>query len=223
MRGRSEPSEHEAGPAKRLGHRTRVARHDGDSVGERLDQRGAEALMHGHREEDVGAAVPRVAGLIRDRPSEDDPTGSDPRNEYVERPTVALESKLRADDDERRIWRAVTLVERESLDGVLEPLVRDDPADRQHERLSTRVPARHFRRQPEEKRYDDGLPQPRIAQVCGVKPRIGNERGNPSSKEWELGSPTVAQLGEAWVEFPQEFARRYVVVAERHRPSSPSG
>jgi hypothetical protein len=83
-----------------------------------------------HRNVDVSLAVPGVAVFRGDRPGEDDAIRADAGNEHVERVAVVLESQVGTDDDERRVRRVVAPVERERLDDVLEPLVRDDPPHR---------------------------------------------------------------------------------------------
>ena len=210
--------EHEAGAAQRLGHRARAARDYRHPVGERLDQRRTEALVHRHRQIHVRAAIPRVAGLGRDRAGEEHPADSDPRDEHLERVAVALEARLGPDDDEGRLGRAAALVERERLDHVLEPLVRDDPADGQHDRLAVRLAARHLARHSRSSGTTAASPSPASRRSAALKLESAMSASARPSEPGERCAAAIAEIGQRRVEVAEQLSRGDVVVAERGRP-----
>ena len=108
--------EYEPRAAESLRHGPRVACDDRHAVRERLDQRHAEALVHRHRQ----VRRPR-GGTTRRAPADEiwpvknTRARSSARDEQVERVAVALESLIRADENERRLGRMTALEQRESL------------------------------------------------------------------------------------------------------------
>ena len=217
----------EPGALQRLRDGTRTARDYRNSMGERLDERGAEALVDGHREIHVRAAIPGVSRLGRDPSGEKDSIGADPCDEPCEREPVILEAGIGADDRERRRGGPVALVEREGLDHVFEPLARYDPADRDHDWVGAAPVCRNLRGEVEQQGHDRRLAEPRMGQVLGIESRVRDQRRRTYVQRRQSRSTTVAEVRDPRVVGAQQVSRRDVVVADGepfgHPESGPDG
>ncbi len=190
---------------------------------EGLHQRHAEAFVLAGAEEHVGNLVVGGQLFVGDMAKDVDVGGADAGDEVVQHRQVALEPAVRADQQQPRARVEPALVGVERPDEILDPLVGDHPADKQHvhpvvvEGAGLHEVGRAGQvREVGDDRQDRGVGEAQPLEFDAIELGVAQGELHAPGVSPQLATPQVAQLHQQRVHVDEEFRRRDVVVDQRH-------
>ena len=211
------------GAVHRGGHRRGGVGNHRNAHVERFHQRHAETLVLARAQKRIGHFVVGDQLLVRHLTEEMNVGRADRRDEAVQHRQVALEAALRADEQQPRARIEPSLVSVKPADDVLDPLVRDDPADKQQVHPLVVEPPRQapVRRPGEmrEARYHRqhaGLWKAGRFELLAVELRVAQRQIAARGIEAELTPAEEAQLHEQRMHVHEVVGWRDVVIDQHH-------